>query len=49
MMSGISERGNLVPSMSCFIEPFVPHIREILERMNKVKGQDPATIVEASS
>ncbi|MHA2080587.1 MAG: quinolinate synthase NadA [Candidatus Thorarchaeota archaeon] len=27
----------------------VPHIREVLERMNKVKGQGPATSVEAST
>jgi quinolinate synthase len=30
-------------------DPFVPHIREILERMNKVRGQGPAVSVEAPS
>jgi quinolinate synthase len=30
-------------------EEFVPHIREILERMNKVRGQGPATPVEAET
>ncbi len=30
-------------------DPFVPHVREILERMNKVRGQGPAVPVEAPS
>ena len=30
-------------------EPFVPHIREILEKMNKVRGQGPAVAVEIDS
>ncbi len=30
-------------------EPFVPHIREILERMNKLRGQGPATRVKIES
>lgn len=30
-------------------EPFIPHIREILERMNKVLGKGPPTMVKAES
>ena len=30
-------------------EPFVPHIREILEKMNTVRGQGPATAVKAET
>ena len=30
-------------------EPFVPHIREILEKMNNVRGQGPATSVKIES
>ncbi|MFX1484175.1 MAG: quinolinate synthase NadA [Promethearchaeota archaeon] len=30
-------------------EPFIPHIREILESMNKLKGQGPAVPVETTS
>ena len=30
-------------------EPFVPHIREILEKMNKLRGQGPATRVKVES
>jgi quinolinate synthase len=30
-------------------EPFVPHIREILEKMNKVRGQGPAVPIEVDA
>ncbi len=30
-------------------EPFVPHIRQILEKMNKLRGQGPATRVKVES
>ena len=30
-------------------EPFIPHIREILEKMNKLRGQGPATRVKIES
>ncbi|MFX1579161.1 MAG: quinolinate synthase NadA [Promethearchaeota archaeon] len=30
-------------------EPFIPHIREILEKMNKVRGQGPAVPVEVDA